>query len=176
MYLTNVPVGTVVFNATGVENGVPYVQYNLPLAGGASVDLVVEYKVPVQGGSPVPGSIPTAVTFRAVPVLPLPPLNPVGTLVGNVTVDRPGDGRYVVNIPTLVGRTYYVQYSADNATWQTARPLLTGTGNTISWISNGPPKTDTDSNGVAHPLLPRPADQLGRPAAAPAPGRAQTRP
>jgi hypothetical protein len=48
----------------------------------------------------------------------------------------------LLNLPTLLNRVYYVQYSSDLATWKTAVPAIVGTGWTVPWVDDGLPKTD----------------------------------
>ena len=109
---------------------------------GQSVNLTIEYFVPNAT------LIPTAVTFLVEVVPPLPALNPVGTLVTGVQVVRQLDNHYSVDFTTVLGATYFIQYSADGVTWKTVRPALTGTGGRLVWLDNGPPKTESDSAGV----------------------------
>jgi len=76
----------------------------------------------------------------------LAPINPVGTLLGNVNVLRTPDNRNLLQFATQMGRTYYVQYSDDGgANWTTVLSPVIGTGNNYAWLDNGPPKTITDS-------------------------------
>jgi hypothetical protein len=49
---------------------------------------------------------------------------------------------FLLNLPTLLNRVYYVQYSSDLATWKTAAPAIVGTGLTVPWVDEGLPKTD----------------------------------
>ena len=53
------------------------------------------------------------------------------------------DGSFRVEFRTLAGRTYYVQYSSDLATWRIAFPPVGGSGSGMQWVDNGPPKTDS---------------------------------
>jgi hypothetical protein len=55
------------------------------------------------------------------------------------------DGSIRVQFKSDLNRSYLVQYTEDLAEWKTSFPALTGTGGTLEWIDDGPPKTD------AHP-------------------------
>lgn len=48
---------------------------------------------------------------------------------------------------TDLNRSYLVQYSDNLADWKTANSIVTGTGELIEWLDDGPPKTDV------HPAL-----------------------
>ncbi len=139
----NLPSGVVVVDGLGKVNGVPFIQYNQTLAAGQTVDLVIEYYVPTNS------TIPVAPTFRVDVVAPLPPLNPVGSVLAGVNVSRTLDNHYLLQFASLVGHYYEIQYSSDGVNWKAARPVLTGTGAQLAWVDNGPPKTESDSSGVA---------------------------
>jgi hypothetical protein len=53
------------------------------------------------------------------------------------------DGSIRVQFKSDLNRSYLVQYSEDLLQWKTASPALFGTGGTLEWIDDGPPKTDT---------------------------------
>ena len=134
--IQGLPTNTVVYNASGTNTlGQPCVQYNQPLAPGASVDLTIEYHTPTR-------SIPTTALTAEV-VEPTPPLEPAGTPQDIARSFRLDDDSYLIDFRTLANRTYYVQYSSDLASWKTAFPPVAGSGSTMQWMDNGPPKTDS---------------------------------
>jgi VCBS repeat-containing protein len=141
--VTGLPAGVQVYNATGTNAGVPFLQYNLPLAPGAFIDLTIEYYVPLRNVIPSP-------TLVTEVVAPLPDPAPVGTAQA---IDRSlvlVDGSFLIDFSTLAGRTYYMQYRTTLADpWKTAVPSITGTGSRMQWIDNGPPKTDAHPSTVA---------------------------
>lgn len=58
-------------------------------------------------------------------------------------------GALLVEFPTDVGRSYYVEYAdtladlnAAGPTLRVARPSIPGTGSRVQWIDSGPPKTE----------------------------------
>lgn len=145
----NLGAGVRVANAAGSVNGVAYVQLNRPLGAGETVLLTIEYSVPL-------GTVPPlAPTFLAAAVDALPAVTPVGSVVSDgFRVSRtpgtaPTGDRAQVEWNTILGRTYYVQTSADSgATWSTVLSPITGTGTRVVWLDNGPPKTNSDSAGL----------------------------
>ena len=124
-------------NATGITNGIPFVQSGQPLPGGAHVDLTLEYFYPDR----LPQTN-LVVTVEA--GVPLPPPSINGQ---TLDIDRPPialpDGSILVEFTAIPGRIYAVQYGPDMSTWQTAVPVVTATANRVQWIDNGPPKTDS---------------------------------
>ncbi len=137
--LQNLAPSIVVYNATGT-NGVsePYLQHNFPVPAGGSVTFFIEYYVADRVTIPNPTLL--------VELMPVDsPVVPVGT-VQSILRSPPvvlTDGSLLIDFATAAGRTYFIQYSADMATWTTVVPSLTGTGSTRQWIDNGPPKTES---------------------------------
>jgi len=140
--ISNLPAGVEVFNAAGMQDGKPFIQYNSPLAPGQVVDLVVEYFVPLEA------SIPTSAVYLPLVVNPLPPVNPAGSVVTDgFLVQKQPDDRFTVEWFSVIGRTYWVQYSDDaGSTWETVLSSVTGTGLKVVWLDNGQPKTDQSSD------------------------------
>ncbi len=124
-----------------MQDGKPFIQYNQPLTPGQVVDLVIEYFVPIES------SIPTAPTFLPLVVQPLPSVNPTGTVVTDgFRVQKHPDDRFTVEWFSIIGRTYWVQYSDDSgSTWNTVLAPVTGTGLKMVWLDNGLPKTNQSS-------------------------------
>ncbi|MGN6643756.1 MAG: RCC1 domain-containing protein, partial [Verrucomicrobiota bacterium] len=55
------------------------------------------------------------------------------------------DGSFRLEFNSDLNRSYLIQYSDDLRTWKNATSAITGTGELVTWIDDGPPKTD------AHP-------------------------
>jgi len=53
------------------------------------------------------------------------------------------DGTFLLEFSSQAGRSYYVQYSRDLATWRTVQPAIAGNGSRMQWIDDGPPKTES---------------------------------
>ena len=126
-----------VYNPSGVTNGVPYVQSNIPVPRGGHRDFVIEYHVTT---SEVPNPTLVAQVVQAVPG--------GGTSVSGAGVPinrgfmRP-DGTFLVEFATETNRTYYIQYTSDLLNWKTVQPAIQGNGTWIQWIDNGQPKTES---------------------------------
>jgi hypothetical protein len=127
-----------IYNATGSSNGIPYIDYNSPLAPGQSVNLTVEYYIVDRKTVPHPRIVVAFIGLQSFVV-------PEGTALPVQFQFVNGTG--VVEFNSLAGHTYYVQYAADadgTGGWKTALPPITGTGGGIQWIDNGPPKTECE--------------------------------
>ena len=135
--IRNLPPGTGVYNASGETNSVPYVQSNLPIPPGGSVDFTIEYYA----------NRLLEPTLEAQLVSASPPTNPTGTVQQVSRAMRLSDGTFLIEFNSLVNRIYCVQYTKDMTNWKTVTPTLMGTGTRIQWLDNGPPKTETHPNG-----------------------------
>jgi hypothetical protein len=124
-----------VYNASGTNNGVPFVQSRAEVPPGESTDLVIEFYAPDRV-APEPTLVPQV-------VLPITPPNPVGNFQRITRQVRLADATFLIEWDSVAGRTYYVQYSHDLARWMSVTPGLTGSGTKMQWIDNGPPKTDS---------------------------------
>lgn len=51
------------------------------------------------------------------------------------------DGTFIIDLDTVLGTAYTVQFSSDLADWRTAGPVMWGTGARLTWTDDGPPKT-----------------------------------
>jgi len=133
--LTN---NTWLYNASGTNAGKPYVLYNSTLAGGASVDLLLEFYVLIRA----PLTSYTLEAF-ALPAINLAPPSTSGT---NLSYSM-SSGGFMIEFPATIGRTYTIIYS-DNLSFSnalTAQPVIVAPATRVQWIDNGPPKT------VSHP-------------------------
>jgi hypothetical protein len=134
--------GVFVFNGSGTNDGTPYVQSNLPMPPGGSVDLTIEYSVPdFQAPNP---------TLAAQIVQPIGEASvPSGVLIPVSRALRMANGDFLLEFASLSGRTYFVQYSGDMKNWKTALPSVTGTGSRVQWLDNGPPRTESLPTSMA---------------------------
>jgi hypothetical protein len=136
VYASNLLSGQIVYNASGYSNGLPYVQSYGTIAPGSYVDFTIEYYVtnglmrnPVLTAELVPPGTPPILIQGG----QLRHINN-GVLLAN--------RNFLLNLPTLLNRVYYVQYSSDLVTWKTAVSAIVGTGLTVPWVDEGLPKTD----------------------------------
>ena len=138
--ITGLRSNIVVWNASGTNDGVPFITYNRSLDPGQSVVVRIEYYVPDRGSfSPV------------IDVVPVPPAAPKtasgteGVAISRSFMDNriPDEPRYVIEFASTPGRIYTIIYTDDLKTWKTAVPAVTASANRTQWYDDGPPKTDS---------------------------------
>lgn len=137
LHVNNLPAAVRLNNTSGATNGVPYVQVDGPFNSGDTIALTLEYFVTDRR------TIPTGIAWSVEIVSSAPPPNPTGDIIQIARTLRLRGGNILVEFRSISGRTYYIQYSDDLTNWRTAQGTLTGTGNSLQWIDNGPPKTST---------------------------------
>jgi Regulator of chromosome condensation (RCC1) repeat/Bacterial Ig domain len=72
---------------------------------------------------------------------------PVLFVDGNAS--RLPDGTFRLRFNTDLNRSYLIQYSDDVKVWKSASPAVTGTGELVEWIDDGPPKTEVHPASVS---------------------------
>jgi uncharacterized repeat protein (TIGR01451 family) len=125
------------YNASGITNGIPYVQSSSPLGVGSNVVFLLEYYVPTRVA---PANLTQ--TVQAGPLV-IPPVVS-GTVVNISRTVVLANGSVLVEFNAVPGQIYAIQYSSDLTTWQTAVPVITAPANRVQWIDAGPPKTDSN--------------------------------
>lgn len=123
-------------NATGTNNGIPYILIPTTVAPAGTFGLDVEYYVSDRVTSPRPRLVVEVVTGGY-------PTAPAGTVL---TPDRTEFhlGRFKIDFSSLAGKTYYIQYSASvGGPFETSFPGLVGTGGRLQWVDTGPPRTSS---------------------------------
>jgi uncharacterized repeat protein (TIGR01451 family) len=131
--------GVSLYNASGTNGGVPFVQYNFPMDPGNGVHFVLEFYDPLR--------VAFTNTLSVVVIIPSP-LTMSGftnsVAVNKVFTDtRTSPARLVIEWTSVIGKTYTVIY-ADNpaaTNWNVATPSITATANVTQWYDDGPPKT-----------------------------------
>ena len=142
----NLRSGVQLYNATGTNNGVAYVEYDPPYdsplnpypQASCSVTFTLEFFV--SDRRPFTNSL-TAVAIQA-PVNP--PVNGVQVTIlqsGFNDQRNPGNPRFLVQFSSVPGRTYTVQYSDDLTTWRNATPSIIASATSTFWYDDGPPVT-----------------------------------
>lgn len=126
-----------VYNASGTANGIPFLQYDVPVAAGANVDLVVEFYRATRGTL----AAPTYAVEAATAALPAAPSGTTLQVTDRST--ELSNGRFLIEFSTTPSRRYAVQYSADMTIWKTAQPVITAAGTRVQWYDDGPPKTES---------------------------------
>jgi len=136
LLINNLPVNARVENATGKTNGVHFIQHDLPIPPGKSVDLRLEYYVPTR-------AVPNP-TFSTQLISGQPSIVPTGTPLDILRALVFQNQGYLVEFETELCKTYFIQYSPDLKIWKTAWPSITGNCTKIQWIDTGPPKTESN--------------------------------
>ena len=139
LYVTVLTPNVYLWNATGTNGGVPYVQYNSPLDPSNHVTLTLEFYDPAR--------VAFTNTLNVVPIIPAPAGN-VGTngsvAINKIFTDTRTNGtRFVIEFVSVPGKTYTVIYSSDLSTWKVATPSVTANANVTQWYDDGPPKTES---------------------------------
>jgi hypothetical protein len=142
VYATGLPATVFLQYASGTNAGKPYVHYNVPLADGASVTLLLEFlstdRRPFTNGIEVEA------------VLPITYVPGNGTAVTNLKIFMETyaglpEPHQVIEFPSIPGRWYRILYgdAGPNSITNVATPNIRATANKVQWIDAGPPKTAT---------------------------------
>ncbi len=123
------------YNATGTNNGNPYVQHNATVNAGASVSLRLEYFVRTR--TPL-----TNLTYRATGVTFTSPTVPTSSSP-IITSMQLTAGGFLIEFQSIPGRSYTILYANDMSFTNAlaAQPAIVAPADRVQWIDNGPPKT-----------------------------------
>jgi uncharacterized repeat protein (TIGR01451 family) len=154
--------GVTLWNATGTNGGVPYVEYDAPLYPAntlppSSVTFTLEFY-----GLHVPFTNALTAVALTNDVMPTNSLNPATIYATNwVTITTnfvdmriPGNKRFVFEFRSIPGTTYTIIY-ATNLTqtyWFIAVPPVTANANITQWYDDGPPKTLSQPMSTSSPI------------------------
>ncbi|MCP5526614.1 MAG: right-handed parallel beta-helix repeat-containing protein [Verrucomicrobiales bacterium] len=153
LVIDGLPETAVLYNASGIVDQRPFVQYDHPIAPGGSVVFVLEYyqadRQPI--GEP---------EIMAQPVDPSDPRDPGGTPVPTSPERGPtilqtalNEGRFLIEFRAEPGERYVIQFRGDlGIPWRTAVPLIQASGNVVQWFDDGPPKTPAPPGETASRL------------------------
>jgi hypothetical protein len=133
------------YNATGTTNGTPYVDYDASLNPGSTVTFALEFYDVNRL------AFTSTLTAVAIPFTSLPSAGTNGVAVTTEFMDTriAGDTRFVIEFPTIPGKSYTIIYSEDLVTWKIATPAITANANVTQWYDDGPPKTDKKPASVS---------------------------
>jgi len=140
----NLRSGVTLYNATGTNHGVPYVEYDPPYAAplnpGDAVSFTLDFFVADR--HPFTNSL-TATAILPPLVAPPGTTNTTAILKYGFNDNRnPGYPRFLVEFTSIPGRTYTIEYSDDDlATWNIALPSVVASTTTTFWYDDGPPAT-----------------------------------
>ena len=138
----SLPSTVLVYNAAGMTNGQPYVEYDQTVAVGGNVSFLLQYYVATRQSF-------TSTNFLVTAVAAATPASATGTVL---QLDRKAfmsEGQLTIEFASVPGHTYVVQYSSDMETWLTAAPPIVAKNTKTQWIDAGPPSTDSPPDGVA---------------------------
>ncbi|HEX3716587.1 MAG TPA: hypothetical protein VH595_01355 [Verrucomicrobiae bacterium] len=144
--ITGLPNYVTVYNASGVSNKVPYVEYDQPVPGGSNAVFLVEYYDASR--KPFTSTNFTATVVVAVTVPP-----PVGT---QLQLDNNGQfidklGQVTIEFATVPGHAYVVEYSGSiSGPWVAATPPIVAVNTRTQWTDAGPPVTSSPPSGTGN--------------------------
>jgi hypothetical protein len=124
------------YNATGMTGGVPYVEYDQPVVTGGNVAFLLEYYDSTRQPFVSTNFVATVVAAVIVPT-------PTGTVLQLDSAPFLSDGQLTIEFASVPGHTYVVQYSSDMLTWLTATPPIVAKNTRTQWIDSGPPTTES---------------------------------
>jgi uncharacterized repeat protein (TIGR01451 family) len=135
------------FNASGTNNGNPFVVYATTLGTNRSVNLLLQY-APRE-------SFPFTNSQLQAFAVPMPDLSPplVSSFSTNLNIThivKLPDGNVIIEFPSILGRSYTVVYS-DNVLFSNAMiapPAIVAPANETQWIDYGPPTTWSTPSSV----------------------------
>ena len=141
LYVNNLPGDVWVYNAHGTRAigtppaMVPFLLQNRPLAADASLTLAIEFFRPSLD--------PDFTPHYEIELLPVPESEPASATSGIPVTrnQRLSNGDYLIEIASIPGAVYAVEYSHDMTAWTRVVPSVTAPANRLQWIDNGPPKT-----------------------------------
>jgi hypothetical protein len=139
LYVGGLRIGVTLYNATGTTNGTPYAEYDNFLNPGSTVTFALEFYDVNRL------AFTNTLTAVEIPLTNLGTNSLQGVLVTTEFMDTriAGDTRFVIEFPTVPGKSYTVLYSTNMnaAVWNIATPSVTANANVTQWYDDGPPKT-----------------------------------
>jgi hypothetical protein len=134
LLVQSLPVDVQVYNASGITNGFPYLQYNFPLAPATTLSFLVEYYRASRQAIPSPVFV-----VQATAAVSVTATGPIESIDRDVVLTS---GRFLIEFTSVTGEKYAIQYSTNNmASWITVIPSITAPANRVQWYDDGPPKT-----------------------------------
>lgn len=138
------PPGARVENAHGTTaENLPYIDSMADLPPDGETTLILEFYIPDR--------VAFVPSYHAVAVLTADPPTPQpaeSAPAPDRMVVLPGGG-ILIEFPSVAGRRYAIEYSADLETWQRVASTITAGANRTQWIDNGPPKTSSHPSSVS---------------------------
>ena len=143
LYVGGLRSGVKLYNATGTNSGVPYVEYDPPfnppsVPPGSSITFVLKFQ------ESVPYPITNSLTVVAILAPTTAPVSGASVnIIANFVDSRiPGDVRFGLEFTSIPGRTYTIKYGPDvNSITNIAVPSIIGSSTSTFWYDDGPPET-----------------------------------
>jgi hypothetical protein len=133
--ISGLPPDVSVYNASGINNGVPYVALDQTIPADGSLDFRIElYRADRQSIS--------APVLAVAPATPSPPRQSTGSPIQLDRDSRMIGGRLLIEFASVPGQTYVIQYSGDMVNWTDAVPPIVARETRVQWFDDGPPKTN----------------------------------
>jgi hypothetical protein len=146
LVIRGLPQGVDVHNATEKRaDGSFVLLVRQSLAPRSTVVVVVEYA----SANRLPVAMDPSLTVE---VVLDPPDDAAGDGSGSFAIERIvrlATGDFLLEYPSVAGRTYQIEYSADGLGWKQSPVPLTATATRTQWIDRGPPRTDEPPSAVA---------------------------
>ena len=154
LYVGGLRSGVTLYNATGTNNGVAYVEYDAPYNApinpypAANNHVTFQLEFYVTDWRPFTNSLSAVATLASTN----------GTISGTagaiqkITDSRFVNDRFIIQLSSIPGRTYTVEYKDDllSPTWKIAIPSIVASANVTQWYDDGPPKTDSLPSSVTN--------------------------
>lgn len=148
LYVKNLPEDVRVYNAHGTRDYgphlavLPYLLHNRPLPAGETVTLSVEFFRPSLN--------PNFTPEYEIELLPVTETEPASAATGIPVTrnQRLSNGDHLIEIASIPGAVYAVEYSHNTTSWTRVVPSVTAPANRLQWIDNGPPKTESHPASV----------------------------
>jgi hypothetical protein len=130
--IAGLPNGTELHNASDALNGIPRILLQQPLAAGAVITLVLEYRS-TTGFLPIPESVSASIS---------PPATASSTFaIDRTEIVRPGT--LALEFPSIPGSLYLVQSHDGSGDWRDAGTRIRAAGTRLQWIDSSIPTVPT---------------------------------
>lgn len=142
--VSGIPSANRLFNASGTNNGIPFVVYPTNITAGQSVELTLQFRIP-SFQTFTNFALAAAAMTNAADLTPPVGLIPLPPTLGftNFTRITNWAGNMLLEFPSTNGRNYTIVYSDDAAftSPKVARPSIVAPANWTYWVDYGPPAT-----------------------------------
>jgi hypothetical protein len=135
VFVPGLPAGTQVYNAAGTVAGVPYLEYDSPIAPGQTVQFYIQLFSTGAASLIKPNIILDVTTTNEI-------VNPAQAPFILDVPSQSTAGSFTLGFSSAPNQSYYIQYSSDLNNWKTVTFPIIGVGSRVEWLDDGPPKTD----------------------------------